>query len=106
MIGLVGALHQHVADAVEQRGERKHQPMDREIAAIAEDLRGLPRLQSSRVRFGRGWLTFIKWLLPHGRRSRRLPRCLGQSGGSPVPETRSVRIGNPPDRRELDSLKL
>ena len=38
---LPGALHQHVAHAVEQRGERKQEPVDRQVAAIGEDFRQL-----------------------------------------------------------------
>ena len=42
---------QKIADAVEHRGEGKQQAMDREIPAIAEDLRRLPRQRVADCRF-------------------------------------------------------
>ena len=47
-VGAAGAIHQHVADAVEHRAEREQQPVDREIPAIAEDLRRLARQRRRR----------------------------------------------------------
>jgi hypothetical protein len=41
-IGLARPIHQHVADAVEQRRERKQQTVDGDVAAVAEDFRQLP----------------------------------------------------------------
>ncbi len=41
-VGLPGALHQHVAHAIEQRREREQEPVDRDVPAIGEDFRQLP----------------------------------------------------------------
>ncbi len=41
-VGFTGALHQHVAYAIEQGGEGKQQPVNGEVAAVGEDFRQLP----------------------------------------------------------------
>ncbi len=50
-VGLVGAVHQQFADAVHHLRERDREARNREIPAIAQDLRGL-----ARHRAGPGWL--------------------------------------------------
>jgi hypothetical protein len=50
-VGPAGSVHQHVADLVQHFAEREQQPVDRQVAAIAQDPRGFPRRMSGR-RFG------------------------------------------------------
>ncbi len=46
-VGATGAVHQHFADLVQDRRERREQACHREIPAVAEDLRGVARRRPS-----------------------------------------------------------
>ena len=52
-VGAACPIHQHFADALQRRVERQQQTMDRDIPAIAENLRHVARDGPSGRRFGR-----------------------------------------------------
>jgi hypothetical protein len=53
-VGLAGAVHQQVSDAVEDLRERRGQPSDREIPALVQDPRDFPRRLTLRGDLGGG----------------------------------------------------
>ena len=62
------ALHQHVADAIEQRRRERMLPVDGDVAAVGEDFRQLPRMGGGPAQSGR-------YVLGTGSATHRRPQC-------------------------------